>query len=62
MKITLRSEKTTEFNPLPKQWVIERSFAWPGDFGRLAKNCERTVESSENMVRISFIALTTKFL
>jgi transposase len=30
MEITLRSDKATEFKPLPKRWVAERSFAWLG--------------------------------
>ena len=28
LEITLRSDKATEFKPLPKRWAIERSFAW----------------------------------
>jgi putative transposase len=62
MEITLRSDKATEFKPLPKRWVVERSFAWLGDFRRLAKDCERTIESSETMVYLAFIALMIKFL
>ncbi|MDR1055353.1 MAG: transposase, partial [Prevotellaceae bacterium] len=48
--------------PLPKRWVVERSFAWLGDFRRLAKDCERTIESSQTMVYLAFIALMIKFL
>jgi transposase len=62
MEITLRSDKATEFTPLPKRWVVERSFAWLGDFRRLAKDYERTIESSQTMVYLAFIALMIKFL
>jgi putative transposase len=62
MEITLRSDKATEFKPQPKRWVVERSFAWLGDFRRLAKDHERTIESSETMVYLAFIALMIKFL
>ncbi|MDR1054867.1 MAG: transposase, partial [Prevotellaceae bacterium] len=62
MEITLRSDKATEFTPLPKHWVVERSFAWLGDFRRLAKDYERTIESSQTMVYLAFIALMIKFL
>jgi putative transposase len=62
MEITLRSDKATEFKPLPKRWVVERSFAWIGDFRRLAKDYERTVQSSETMIYLAFIALMIKLL
>ncbi len=62
MEITLRSDKATEFKPLPKRWVVERSFAWLGDFRRLDKDYERSVESSETMIYTAFIALMIKFL
>jgi putative transposase len=62
MEITLRSDKATELKPLPKRWVVERSFAWLGDFRRLAKDYERTIESSQTMVYLAFIALMIKFL
>jgi putative transposase len=62
MEITLRSDRATEFKPLPKRWVVERSFAWLGDFRRLDKDYEYTVESSENMTYLAFIALMIKFL
>lgn len=62
MEITLRSDKATEFKPLPKRWIVERSFAWLGDFRRLAKDFERTVESSETMIYLAFIALMIKLL
>lgn len=62
MEITLRVDKATEFEPLPKRWVVERSFAWLGDFRRLAKDYERTVESSETMIYLAFIVLMINLL
>jgi putative transposase len=62
MEITLRSDKSTEFKQLPKRWVVERSFAWLEDFRRLAKDYERTVESSETMIYLAFIAMMIKLL
>ena len=62
MEMTLRSDKSTEFKPLPKRWVVERSFAWLEDFRRLAKDYERTVESSQTMVYLAFIAMMIKLL
>jgi putative transposase len=62
MEITLRSDRSTAFKPLPKRWVVERSFAWLGDFRRLDKDYEFTVESSENMILLAFIALMIRLL
>lgn len=62
MEITLRSDKSTEFKPLPKRWIVERSFAWLGDFRRLAKDFERTCCAAQNMIYLAFIALMLKWL
>ena len=62
MEITLRSDKSTEFKPLPKRWIVERSFAWIGDFRRLAKDFERTCCTAQNMIYLAFIALMLKWL
>ena len=57
MEITLRSDKDTGFKPLPKRWVVERTFSWLENFRRLAKDYEYTVSSSAAMVLLAFIAL-----
>lgn len=57
MKITLRTYNETYFKPLPKRWVVERSFAWLDDFCKLAKYYEREVVCSENMAHPAFITL-----
>ena len=41
----------------PKRWIVERTFAWLGNSRRLVRDYEKSVESSENMVRISMIRL-----
>ena len=40
---------------LPKRWVVERTFAWMGNFRRLAKDFEILPSTSENMVRIAML-------
>jgi putative transposase len=57
LEITLRNDKATQFKPLPKRWVIERSFAWLNGFRRLAKDYEKLVETCETMIIIAFTCL-----
>jgi putative transposase len=57
MEITLRSDKSTGFKPLPKRWVVERTFSWLENFRRLAKDYEYRISTSEAMIYLAFIAL-----
>lgn len=45
------------FQPLRQRWVVERSFAWFNRYRRLNRDVERTVDSSETMIKISQISL-----
>lgn len=45
------------FQPLHQRWVVERSFAWFNRYRRLNRDVERTLDSSENMIKISQIQL-----
>jgi putative transposase len=55
LEIRLRPEGAKGFVPLPKRWVVERTFAWFGRSRRLSKDYERTTTSSAAMVRISCV-------
>ena len=57
MEITLRTDKAPGFIPLPKRWVVERSFAWLEDFRRLSKDYEYKASTSETMIMMVFIML-----
>lgn len=57
LEITLRSDKSTEFKPLPKRWVIERSLAWLNGFRRLSKDYEKLTETCETIIMIAFTCL-----
>ncbi len=37
----------TEFEVLPKRWVVERTFGWLNQYHRLSKDYERLPEMSE---------------
>ena len=39
----------------PKRWVVERTFGWLNRYRRLAKDHERTTESSAAFVYVSMI-------
>jgi transposase len=62
MQITLRSDRSTNFKPLPKRWIVERSFAWLEDFRRLAKDYERTCRAAKTMIYLASSALMLKWL
>jgi transposase len=57
MEITLRSDKSTEFKPLPKRWVVERTFSWLENFRRSAKDYGYKVSTNEAMPHPAFITL-----
>ncbi|PEN10351.1 DDE transposase [Longibacter salinarum] len=45
------------FAPIPKRWVVERTFGWFGGYRRLIRDYERLPEMSEAMVRVAMIRL-----
>ena len=47
---------------LPKRWLVERAFAWPGTCRRLSKDYEHDIASSEAMIRLALIGLMTRRL
>lgn len=42
------------FHPLPRRWVVERSFAWLGRYRRLSRDYEFLPASSEAMIHLAF--------
>lgn len=45
------------FQVIPVRWVVERFFAWLGNFRRLAKDYESLVTCSEQVITIAAIIL-----
>ena len=45
------------FQILPKRWIVERTFAWLGQYRRLSKDYEELCENSEAMIQIAMIQL-----
>jgi hypothetical protein len=50
------------FKPLPKRWVVERTFAWMGRNRRLGKDYEYHPEVTEAWMYLGMIRLLVKRL
>lgn len=59
-EVIRRSEAAKGFEVLPRRWVVERTFAWLGRCRRLAKDWERTLQSSTAWTLIASIRLLTR--
>jgi putative transposase len=46
----------------PRRWVVERTFAWFGNFRRLSKDYEQCIASSEGMIYLASIRTMLKRL
>jgi len=55
-------KKVKGFIPIAKRWVIERTFAWFGDYRRLDKDQERLTKNSVVMLRWAAINLMLRRL
>lgn len=62
VEIIRRSDTAKGFEILPRRWVVERTFAWLGRCRRLAKDWEKTVESSTAWGYIASIRLMSRRL
>ncbi len=59
-EIIKRSDTAKCFVLLPRRWVVERTFAWLGRCRRLAKDWERSIESSTARAIIASIRMLTR--
>jgi putative transposase len=50
------------FVVLPKRWVVERTFAWLGNFRRLSKDYEVKTAHSEAMIYLAASSLRLRRL
>lgn len=60
LEIIKRSDTAKGFEVLPRRWVVERTFAWLGRCRRLAKDWERSIESSTAWTTIASIRMLTR--
>lgn len=60
LKLYISKKIKNEFAILPKRWIVERTFAWLGNFRRLVKDFEILTERAENFVRIAMMKIKLK--
>ena len=48
------------FAILPIRWIVERTFAWLGNYRRLSKDYEKLLISEENIIRIAMLRITIR--
>jgi len=61
-EIIKRSDTAQGFEVLPRRWVVERTFAWFSRNRRLAKDFEKTIESSTAWLFLASVQLMTRRL
>ncbi len=61
MSIVLRTWPDKVFKPLPKRWVVERTFSWFESFRRLSKDYEFLNHSAQSMIYLSMIRLMLNY-
>lgn len=60
IEVIKRNEDQRGFEVLPRRWVVERTFAWLGRCRRLAKDWEKSIESSTAWTQIANIRMLTR--
>jgi len=62
VEIIKRSDVATGFVPLPRRWVVERTFAWLNRNRRLAKDFENLISSSTAWLMVASLKLVMRQL
>jgi putative transposase len=57
LQVVRRTAEMVGFEVLPTRWIVERTFAWLGNYRRLSKDYEGRTEVSEAFVYVAMIHL-----
>lgn len=60
LEVVKRNDQLKNFIPLPKRWIVERTFSWLNRNRRLSKDYERKIESAEAWLYLSMSILMLK--
>lgn len=56
LSIVKRPRAVPRFEPLPRRWVVERTFGWLIKNRRLVRDFEQRTDVAETLIRIAAIA------
>lgn len=59
VEVVRRLENQHKFVPLPRRWVVERSFGWMVQWRRLVRDYERRIDVSSEKI---YVAMGSLFL
>ena len=62
LTVVKRTAEMVGFEVLPARWIVERTFAWLGNYRRLSKDYEGRTEVSEAFVYVAMIHLMLRRL
>ncbi len=62
VEITTRLADRPGFQVIPRRWVVERTFAWLGNYRRLSKDYEFWVYTADAMIYAASVHLMTRRL
>lgn len=62
LKIVKRPQAQKGFVPLPKRWIVERTFAWISRCRRLARDYECKIRSAVAFVKLAMIRIMLRRL
>ena len=57
-----RDLRHPRFQPLPRRWVIERTFGWLTHYRRLSRDYEKRTDCSKAMIQLALINILTRRL
>jgi len=61
-QVVKRSDAAKGFEVLPQRWIVERTFAWLGNYRRLSKDYEACTTTSEAWVYAAMVHLMARRL
>lgn len=58
LEVIVSEDKSKGFMPIGKREIVEQTFSWLDNYGRLCRNYEFTFKSAEEMVKFAVIRMS----